>query len=56
MNNFVILVKIRKEFFKKIIHFLKMAEKYNFYFKQSKCDFNIKKIPILRVVVRQGDV
>jgi len=35
---------------------LKIVEKYNICFKQSKCDFNIEKIPILGVVTRRGEV
>jgi len=38
------------------IHFLKIAEKYNICFKQSKCDFYIKEIPILEVVVGREEV
>jgi len=33
------------------IRFLKIAEKYNFCFKQSKCNFNMEEIPILEVVI-----
>jgi len=33
-----------------------MAEKHNICFKQSKYNFNTKEIPILEVVVRQGEV
>jgi len=35
---------------------LKIAEKYNLYFKRSKCDFNIEEIPILGVVVSKGQI
>jgi len=35
---------------------LKIVEKYNICFKQSKCDFNIEKIPILGVVTRREEV
>jgi len=35
---------------------LKIAERYNLYFKRSKCDFDIEEIPILGVVVEQGEV
>ena len=51
MNNFVILVKTMKELKEGTIQFLKIAEKHNLCFKQSKYDFNIEKIPILEVVV-----
>jgi len=35
---------------------LKIAEKYNLCFKQSKYDFDTKEIPILEVVVGRGEV
>ena len=38
------------------IRFLKIVEKHNLCFKQSKCDFNMEEIPILGVVVRKGQV
>ena len=49
MDNFVILAKTKKELEKRTIKFLNMAEKYNLCFKQSKCDFDTKEIPILEV-------
>ena len=52
IDNFVILTRTRKELEERTIQFLKIAEKYNLCFKQSKCDFDIRVIPILRVVVR----
>ena len=52
MDNFVILVKTKKKLEERMICFLKIAEKYDFYFRQSKCDFNVKKILILGVVVK----
>ena len=39
-----------------MIRFLKIAEKYNLYFKRSKYDFNIEEIPILGVIVEKGQV
>ena len=33
---------------------MKIAEKHNLCFKRSKCDFNMKEIPILEVVVGKG--
>ena len=39
-----------------MIRFLKIAKKYNLYFKQSKCDFNMEEIPILGVVVGKEHV
>ena len=51
IDNFVILAKTKKKLEKRTIRFLKIAEKYNLYFKQSKCNFNVKEISILGVVV-----
>ena len=45
-----------KELEEWIIRFLKIAEKHNLYFKRSKCDFNMKEIPILGVAVGKGQV
>ena len=56
MNNFVIPVKTLKELEERTIHFLKIVEKYNLYFKQSKYNFNMEEIPILEVVVGKGQV
>ena len=51
MDNFVIPAKTMEELEERIIRFLKIVEKHNLCFKRSKCDFNIEKIPILRVIV-----
>ena len=56
MNDFVIPAKTKKELEGRTICFLKMAEKHNLCFKQSKYNFNTKEISILEVVVRQGEV
>jgi len=56
VDNFVILAKTKKELEKRTIWFLKIAEKHNLCFKQSKCDFDIKEIPILGVVVGREEV
>ena len=56
IDNFVILTRTRKELEERTIQFLKIAEKYNLCFKQSKCDFDIRVIPILRVVVRWDEI
>jgi len=56
MDDFVILAKTMKELKKQTIRFLKIAEKHNLCFKQSKCDFNMKEIPILGVIVGKGQV
>ena len=51
MDNFIIPAKTMKELEERMIWFLKIAEKHNLCFKQSKCDFNMEKILILGVVV-----
>jgi len=56
MDNFVIPSKTKKELEKWTICFLKIVEKHNLCFKQLKCNFNAKEIPILVVVVEQGEV
>ena len=39
-----------------MIRFLKITEKHNLCFKQSKCDFNMEKILILGVIIGKGQV
>ena len=56
MDDFVIPAKTIEELKERTIRFLKIAEKHNLCFKQSKCDFNMEEIPILGVVVRKGQV
>ena len=56
MDNFVILAKTMEELKKRTIRFLKIAEKHNLCFKQSKYDFNIEEILILGVIVGKGQV
>jgi len=56
MDDFVIPAKTMEELEERTIRFLKIAEKHNLCFKQSKCDFNMKEIPILEVVVGKGQV
>jgi len=56
MDDFVILAKTITELEEQTTRFLKIAEKYNLCFKQSKCDFNMEEIPILGVVVSKGQV
>ena len=56
MDNFVISAKTKKKLEERTICFLKMAQKYNLYFKWSKCNFDTEEIPILGVVVGKGEV
>jgi len=56
IDDFVIPAKTIKELEERTIHFLKIAEKHNLYFKKSKCNFNIEEILILEVVVGRGQV
>ena len=56
MDNFVIPAKTKKELEERTIKFLKVVEKYNLCFKQSKCDFNAERISIPEVVVGWGEV
>ena len=56
MNDFVILAKTMKELEEQMIRFLKIVEKHNLCFKQSKCDFNMEEIPILGIVVGKKQV
>ena len=53
MDDFVILAKTMK---KRMIRFLKIAEKHNLCFKRSKCNFNMEEIPILEVIVGKRQV
>jgi len=45
------LPKLRRSLKKKIVQFLKIAEKYNLCSKQSKYNLDAKEIPNLEVVV-----
>ena len=56
IDNFVILAKTKEELEDRTIQFLKIAEKHNLCFKQSKCDFDMEEIPILGVIVGKGQV
>jgi len=56
MNDFVIPAKTKKELEERTIRFLKIAEKHNLCFKQSKCNFDIEEIPILGVIVGKEQV
>ena len=52
IDNFVISAKIKNKLEERTIHFLKVVEKHNLCFKQSKYNFDAKEIPILGVVIR----
>ena len=56
MDDFIIPAKTMKELEERTIKFLKIAEKHNLCFKQSKCDFNMEEIPILGVIVGKGQI
>ena len=56
INNFLIPAKTKEKLEEWTIRFLKIAEKHNLCFKQLKCDFNMKEIPILGVIVKRGQV
>jgi len=56
MDNFVIPAKTKEELKEQTIRFLKIAEKHNLCFKQSKCNFDMEEIPILGVIVGRGQV
>jgi len=56
MDDFVIPAKGMNELKERTIQFLKITEKHNLCFKQSKCDFNMEEIPILGVVIGRGQV
>ena len=56
MDNFVIPAKTKEELEEQMIKFLKIIEKHNLYFKQSKCDFNMEEILILEIIVGREQV
>ena len=56
MNDFVIPAKTKEELEEQTIRFLKIAEKYNLCFKQSKCNFDMEEILILGVIVEREQV
>ena len=49
-------MKTKKKLEKRTIQFLKIAEKHNICFKQSKYNFNAEEIPILEIVVERRKV
>ena len=56
MDNFMIPAKTMQELEERTIRFLKITEKHNLCFKQSKCDFNMEEIPILGIVIGKRQV
>ena len=56
MDDFIIPAKTKEELEEQMIRFLKIAEIYNLCFKQSKCNFDMKEILILGVIVGRGQV
>ena len=56
IDDFVIPAKTMEELEEQTVRFLKIAEKHNLCFKQSKCYFNIEEIPILGIIVGKGQV
>ena len=56
MDDFVILARTKKKLEERTIRFLKIAEKHQLCFKQSKCNFDMEEISILGVVVEKGQV
>ena len=47
---------MKEQLEERTIQFLKIVEKHNLCFKQSKCNFDMKEIPILGVIVEKGQV
>ena len=56
MDNFIIPAKMMKKLEERTIWFLKIVEKHNLCFKQSKYDFNMEEISILGVIVGKGQI
>ena len=56
LDDFVIPAKTMEELEERMIRFLKIAEKHNLCFKRSKCDFNMKEIPILEVIIGKEQI
>ena len=56
MDDFVIPAKIMNKLKERTIWFLKIAEKHNLCFKQSKCNFTMKEILILGVIIGKEQV
>ena len=56
IDDFVIPAKTIEELEERTIRFLRIVEKHNLCFKQSKYNFNIEEIPILGVIVGKRQV
>ena len=56
MDDFIIPARTKEELVEQMVRFLKIAEKHNLCFKQSKYDFNMEEIPILGVIVGKEQV
>ena len=56
IDDFVIPAKTKEELEEWTIRFLKIVEKHNLCFKRSKCDFDMKEILILGVIVGREQV
>ena len=56
IDDFIILAKMIKELEKQTIRFLKIVEKHNLCFKQSKYNFNMEEILILGVIVSKRQI
>ena len=56
MDDFVIPAKTMKKLEERTVRFLKIVEKHNLCFKQSKCDFNMEEIPILGVIIGKEQI
>jgi len=56
MDDFIILARTKKKLEERTIRFLKIAEKHQLCFKQSKCDFDMEEISILGVAVEKKQI
>ena len=56
MDDFIIPGKTEKELEERTIKFLKITEKHNLCFKQTKCEFDATEILILGIKVGNGEV
>ncbi|EKM73936.1 hypothetical protein AGABI1DRAFT_133847 [Agaricus bisporus var. burnettii JB137-S8] len=54
MDDFIIPAKDEEELEARTICFLKIAEKHNLSFKQTKCEFNVSSTMVLGTVIGNG--